>query len=214
MNEFLFSARSLQNGQLGGAGDSVAVASEPTAIAVSLQNIRPGAFMFTVSAEASNMLLHEAEFSLGLTKPNSPPTVSVAVNFDGENATWDESLLKFEMYGLVSDPDLEAVTMSLTICGADYQGFSIDGINWAVEVSTAICLANGLTDYDVVITAVDESGEPTKLAVSIPSPVVEEVAPVTTPTEEDDSGALPSISFLATLSMLGAAMLLQRRRPE
>ena len=147
-----------------------------------------------------------------MTKPNSPPTVSVAVNFDGENATWDESKLKFEMYGLVSDPDLEAVTMSLTICGADYQGFSIDGINWVVEVSTAICLANGLTDYDVLITAVDESGASTQLAIGIPSPLVEDIVPVVTPDAEEEGGALPSISFLATLSMLGAAMLLQRRR--
>ena len=214
VNEFLFSARALQNGQMGGAGESVAVASESTMTAVSLQSIRPGAFTFVVSAEASNMLLHEAEFSLGLTKPNSPPSVSVAVNFDGLNATWDESQLKFEMYGLVSDPDLEAVTMSLTICGADYQGFTIDGINWVVEVSTAICLANGLTNYDVLITAVDESGASTQLAVGIPSPMVEDVAPVAPPTVGDEDGALPSISLLATLSMLGAALLLQRRRPE
>ena len=53
------------------------------------------------------MLDHEAVLALGLTKPNSPPVVSVAVNFDGENATWDDSQLKFEMYGLVSDPDLK-----------------------------------------------------------------------------------------------------------
>ena len=64
--------------------------------------------------------------------------------------------------------------MSLTICGADYQGFTIDGINWVVEVSTAICLANGLTNYDVLITAVDESGASTQLAVGIPSPMVED----------------------------------------
>ena len=118
------------------------------------------------------------------------------------------------MYGLVSDPDLEAVTMSLTICGADYQGFAIDGINWVVEVSTAICLANGLTDYNVIITAVDESGASTQLAVGIPSPMVDDVAPVAQPALEAEDGALPSITFLATLSMLGAALLVQRRRPE
>ena len=81
-----------------------------------------------------------------------------------------------------------------------------------VEVSTAICLANGLTDYDVLITAVDESGASTQLAIGIPSPLVEDIVPVVTPDAEEEGGALPSISFLATLSMLGAAMLLQRRR--
>ena len=214
VNEFLFSARATQNGQMGAIGETVTVASGPTVTAVSLQAIRPGAFSFAVMAEASNMLDHEAVLALGLTKPNSPPVVSVAVNFDGENATWDDSQLKFEMYGLVSDPDLEAVTMSLTICGAEYQGFNIDGINWVVEVSTAICLANGLTNYDVLITAVDESGASTQLAVSIPSPVSEEPPAVAPPLVDDETGALPSLSFLATLSMLGAALLLQRRKPE
>jgi len=214
VNEFLFSARATQNGQMGAMGETVTVASGPTVTAVSLQAIRPGAFSFAVMAEASNMLDHEADLALGLTKPNSPPVVSVAVNFDGENATWDDSQLKFEMYGLVSDPDLEAVTMSLTICGAEYQGFNIDGINWVVEVSTAICLANGLTNYDVLITAVDESGASTQLAVSIPSPVSEEPPAVAPPLVDDETGALPSLSFLATLSMLGAALLLQRRKPE
>lgn len=214
VNEFLFSARATQNGQMGANGETVTVASGPTVTAVSLQAIRPGAFSFAVMAEASNMLDHEADLALGLTKPNSPPVVSVAVNFDGENATWDDSQLKFEMYGLVSDPDLETVTMSLTICGAEYQGFNIDGINWVVEVSTAICLANGLTNYDVLITAVDESGASTQLAVSIPSPVTEEPPAVAPPLVDDETGALPSLSFLATLSMLGAALLLQRRKPE
>ena len=214
VDEFLFSARALQNGQLGGEGETITVASSPATTAVSLTNIRPGAFAFSVSAEASNMLAHTADLALGLTKPNSPPTVSVAVNFDGENATWDESQLKFEMFGLVSDPDLEAVTMSLTICGADYQGFTIDGINWVVEVSTAICLANGLTNYDVLITAVDESGAKTELAVGIPAPVSDTGGDVAPPVTEEEAGALPSLSFLATISMLGAALLLQRRKHE
>lgn len=214
VNEFLFTARGLQNGQLGGAGETITVASSPVTSAVSLTNLRPGAFEFSVSAEASNMLAHAAEFSLGLTKPNSPPVVSVAVNFDGENATWDESQLKFEMFGLVSDPDLEAVTMSLTICGADYQGFTINGINWVVEVSTAICLANGLSDYDVVITAVDESGATTQLAVSIPAPTVEDIGIDAPPVAADEDGALPSLSFLATMAMLGVAVLHRRKVDE
>ena len=213
VNEFLFSARALQNGQLGGAGESITVASTPTTTAVSLTNLRPGAFEFSVTAEASNMLSHAAEFSLGLVKPNSAPVVEVAVNFDGENATWDESQLKFEMFGLVSDPDLEAVTMSLTICGAEYQGFNIDGINWVVEVSTAICLANGLSDYDVVITATDDSGATTEVAVGIPAPVVEDVIDTGEPVVEADD-ALPSLSFLATMCMLGVAVLHRRKAEE
>lgn len=214
VSEFLLTARAAQNDLLGGSGETITVASAPVTTVVPLQAIRPGAFSFSVTAEATNMLIHEGEFSLELSKPNSPPVVQVAVNFDGENATWDESQLKFEMYGLVSDPDLEAVTMSLTICGADYQGFVIDGINWVVEVSTAICMANGLTNYDVLITAVDESQASTQITVGIPSPVVEEPTQTAPSLSDDDSGALPSISLVATLSMLGAALLLQRRRDD
>ena len=103
--------------------------------------------------------------------------------------------------------------MSLTICGASYQGFIIDNIDWTVEVSTAICRANGLTDYDVVITAVDESGEPTEITVGIPSPVVDEAtAPPVQTNDDDDSDPLPSVSMMATIAMIGAALLLQRRR--
>ena len=75
-----------------------------------------------------------------------------------------------------------------------------------VEVSTAICLANGLTNYDVLITAVDESGASTQLAVGIPSPVVEDADLWRHHWWTTKTGALPSISFLATMSMLGAAL--------
>ena len=212
VDEFLLTASAAQNEVVGGSSAPLTVASTPTTTAVPLQALRPGSFNFAVSADAANMLAHDVELSLGLSKPNSPPVVQVAVNFDGDNATWDESQLKFSMYGLVSDPDLETVTLSLTICGADYQGFNIDGINWVVEVSTAICLANGLTNYDVVITAVDESGAETEIYVVIPSPVPDEPTQTSPTVAEDETGSLPSISFMATVSMLGAALLLQRRR--
>lgn len=211
VSDFLLNARANQNDQLGASGEDVTVSgTSATDITVSLDNIRPGAFSFTVTAQATNMLDYAAELDLALSKPNSPPTVSVAVNFNGQNATWDDSQLKFDMYGLVSDPDLEAVTMRLTICGADYQGFNINGINWDVEVSTAICLANGLTDYDVTITATDESGASTQVLVKVNAPVLDQtpIDPVSTEPMDDD--ALPSLSMLATLSMLGAAVMLRR----
>ena len=214
VSEFLFSAKAVQNGQMGAAGETITVASSPATTAVALQSIRPGTFTFAVEAQASNMLDHETELALGLTKPNSPPVVQVAVNFDGENATWDQSQLKFEMFGLVTDPDLETVTMSLSICGATYQGFNIDGIEWSVEVSTAICLANGLTNYDVLITATDESGATFELTVGVPSPVVEEPPVVAPPVVDEETGALPSVSFTATMAMLGAALLLQRKKRD
>jgi hypothetical protein len=165
-------------------------------------------------AQAVNMIDFSSNFDFGLSKPNSAPVVSVAVNFNGENATWDENQQGFTMYGLVSDPDLEAVTMSLSICGADYQGFNIDGINWNVDVSTAICLAYGLTDYSVLITATDESGASTVLAVAVNAPA-EENNPIVPDTPGDTSESeLPAPSILATIAMLGAALLLRREGDE
>jgi len=211
VGEFLMSTRAIQDGVLGAEGQTVTVTgTAATEITVSLDNIRPGSFAFTSDAQAVNMMDYTAEYDLGLMKPNSPPVISVSENFNSENATWDESQLKFTMYGLVSDPDLEFVTMQLTICGEPYQGFEIDGINWNVEVSTAVCMAYGITDYTVVITATDESGASTEIVVGVDAPTLEEV-PISPPTTEPgEDSALPATSFIATLSLLGAAALLRR----
>ena len=212
VDEFIFSARALQGEAMGAAGDAVTVSGTmATELSVSLDNIRPGAFGFKTEAQAANMLDFASAFDLGLVKPNTPPVVQVATNFNGENATWDEGQLQFSMYGLVSDPDLEAVTMQLTICGSDYQGFTIDGINWNVDVSTAVCMAYGLTDYDVVISATDESGGTTQVVVGINSPVIDDTPVAPLPSEPDT--ALPSASLLSVLGMLGAAVLV-RRKPD
>jgi hypothetical protein len=215
VSEFLFSVRASQDGVLGSTGDTMTVSGTTAMdVVVSLDNIRPGSFGFVGEAQAANMLDYMAELDLGLSKPNSPPVVTVAVNFNGENATWDDSQLKFSMYGLVSDPDLEAVTMQLTICGAAYQGFDINGINWNVEVSTAICMANSLTNYDVIITATDDSGATTQVLVSINPPTLDETPiepPVALP---DDGSALPATSLFWTVCMFAMAVLVARRREE
>ena len=44
VNEFLFSARAVQNDQMGAIGETMTVASGPATTAVALQAIRPGAF--------------------------------------------------------------------------------------------------------------------------------------------------------------------------
>ena len=215
VSEFILDMRATQNDMKGPQGDSTTITgTSPTAVSVSLSNIRPGSFAFIGMAQAVNMIDFSSNFDFGLSKPNSAPVVSVAVNFNGENATWDENQQGFTMYGLVSDPDLEAVTMSLSICGADYQGFNIDGINWNVDVSTAICLAYGLTDYSVLITATDESGASTVLAVAVNAPA-EENNPIVPDTPGDTSESeLPAPSILATIAMLGAALLLRREGDE
>lgn len=215
VDEFLFAVRASQLGVLGPAGQQVAITSaQAETVVVSLDNLRPGAFMLSSTAQAQMMLEITSLFDLGLVKPNSPPTISVATNFNDKNATWDENQLKFSMYGLVSDPDLEGVTMSLTICGADYQGFSINGINWEVEISTAICLANGLSNYDVLLKATDDSGATTSLLVHIepPSSPDDNIRSPMPPASEDS--ALPAMSLISSLCILGFAAMLRGGRDD
>lgn len=191
---------------------SATVAGAPADITLSLEGIRPGSFSIAGEVQASNMLPYAFVVDLGAFKPNSPPEISVALNFDGNNATWDPSGIQFELIGLASDPDLEAVTLSLTICGAETSGFTQDNINWRVDVSIAICMAYEMETYDVIITATDESGASTSLNVGVNPPDVEEAPTIIVDTA--DESALPSLSMLAVLSMIGIAALLGRRIDE
>ena len=191
---------------------SATVAGAPADITLSLEGIRPGSFSIAGEVQASNMLPYAFVVDLGAFKPNSPPEISVALNFDGNNATWDPSGIQFELIGLASDPDLEAVTLSLTICGAETSGFTQDNINWRVDVSIAICMAYEMETYDVIITATDESGASTSLNVGVNPPDVEETPTIIVDTA--DESALPSLSMLAVLSMIGIAALLGRRIDE
>ena len=189
------------------------VSSAPADVTISLEGIRPGSFSIAGEAQATNMLPYAFIVDLSnLIKPNSAPEISVALNFNGNNATWDASGIEFELIGLASDPDLEDVTLSLTICGAETSGFTQDNINWRVDVSIAICMANDLDNYDVIITATDESGASTSLTVGVNSPVL--LDDPTIIVEPVDDGALPSLSMLAVLSMIGIAALLGRRTDE
>ena len=191
---------------------SATVAGAPADITLSLEGIRPGSFSIAGDVQATNMLPYSFVVDLGVFKPNSPPEISVAVNFDGNNATWNANGIEFELIGLASDPDLEAVTLTLTICGAETSGFIQDNINWRVDVSIAICMAYGLETYDVIITATDESGASTSLNVAVTPPDIEEASAVIADTAEES--ALPSLSMLAVLSMIGIAALLGRRIDE
>ena len=75
-------------------------------------------------------------------------------------------------------------------------------------------MANGLTDYDVVITATDDSGASTQVTVGIQDPLSNDMPlPDNTAADESDT-SLPFPSFMATLAMLGAALILRRKSEE
>ena len=206
----------VQDGLRGSATDNITVlAGTPNEVEVLLTGLQPGMFGVEATVHSTNMLPFSFLLPTDLVKPNSPPVVTVQVNFFGENATWSDNLQRFSITGTVVDPDLEGVSMRLALCGADYTDFLFDTVYWSIEVSTAICLANGLEVDSVLLTATDDSGATTELTVGVEL----QEAPVNEPSDTSspaisDEGALPSLSLVATLSMLGAALLLRRENGE
>ena len=175
---------------------------------------QPGVFTISVRAQATGMLPLSASLDLGLVKPNSLPVLVVQPNFYGENATWSDNLQRFTLSGTVSDADLEPVSLRLSLCGADYTDFTVDGINWAIDVSTAICVANALEVTQVTLTATDDSGGVTTLTASINAPDVEEPTGVPEPAPADEEDSLPFLSIHLVLACLGAALMLRQTDEE
>ena len=209
--------RTVQDGLQGSVSENTTVTSgTDSEVTMTMNGLRPGTFNIEGTVHAANMLPFSFALHSDLIKPNSPPIVNVQINFFGENATWSDNLQRFTVTGTVSDPDLEGVSMRLSLCGADYTDFTIENINWAIEVSTAICLANNLEVNEVLLTVTDDSGASTQLQVSIERPDATQDDPnIGNPEPSMDSdGALPSLSFMATLSMLGAAMFLRRQNRD
>ena len=218
VDSFIITPRSMQGSTMGPESGSGTVEALPVELLVSLVDLRPGAFTIEGDARASNMRTYNFILDLGVEKPNSPPTISVAVNLNGDYVTWDDNGLKFSMYGLASDPDGEGVELSLNICGANAANFDQTNINWEVEVSIAICMANELTTYDVTLTATDDSGASTSIVIEVSEPNslennVDKNAGNTIDGGEGN-GSLPSLSMMSVIAMIGCAFILSRREDE
>jgi phosphoribosylformylglycinamidine (FGAM) synthase PurS component len=137
------------------------------------------------------------------------------VNLDGTNATWDASYLKFTLQGKVLDPDGEAVTMSLTLCGYSTNDFVRSGVIWEIDVNIVSCSSQNppVTTYDITLVATDDSGTMTTMQVLVPDPYANPQDPgVDEPITVEES--VPAASMLATLSitLLGAAVVNQRKK--
>ena len=206
--------RTVQDGLQGSVSENTTLMTgTELEVTMTMNGLRPGTFNIEGTVHSANMLPFSFALSSDLIKPNSPPIVNVQVNFFGENATWSDNLQRFTVTGTVSDPDLEGVSMRLSLCGAEYTDFTIENINWAIEVSTAICLAYSLEVNEVLLTVTDDSGASTQLQVGIERPdATQDDSDIGNPEPSMDSdSALPSLSFMAALSMLGAAMFLRRQ---
>ena len=204
---------SAMQGSTNGIPTSVNLGSTSSTDTVSLSVISPGAFMIHVTATSASMLDWNAAFDLGLEKRNSLPVVEIDFDsIEGTYATWSSDSLSFTLTGTAVDPDGGMVSLSATMCDETSTGFTTNGDTWSVTLSIAKCVAQGDTEYYVVITAKDSVDAESSADITVPDPWASDNSNSDS-TEEtsDDAGGLPSLGMFATIiAMLGAALLSRR----
>jgi len=192
---------------------TITVATSEITTSLSLKKLRPGLVMIMGTADATNMMPYSFMLNFGLEKSSSPPVIELVTGISQEYATWDDSGLKFTLKGTVIDPDGEEVTLLLSLCGGSTTDFTQVGTNWEIDVSIASCMQQDITEYDVIISATDESGVIGTLSVFIPDPYAEDSGDIIIddgkPSEE---GGLPSVSMLSTLIITLLAMAFWQRK--
>lgn len=193
---------------------TITVATTEITTELSLSGLRPGEVLIMGSAEATNMLPFSFMLDFNLEKASSPPVIELTIGLNQENATWDDSGLKFTLKGKVIDPDGEDVTMSLSICGGTATDFLRIGNDWEIDVSIASCYSQGITEYDVIISATDESGVIGILNVFVLDPYAEDDNGAGTEDDEKPTveEGLPSISMLSTLIITLFALAFWQRK--
>ena len=209
--EMTVSAHAHQSTSMGSMRSSM-VSNDAVTIALPMDGLKPGMVMVMGSVSANNMLNFDYMLDFALEKESLPPAITLKVSFDGKNATWDATGLKFTLKGTISDPDGEDVTMSLQLCGAQATDFTTTGINWEIDVSIATCVLQDISTYDITITATDESNVESTLEINVANPNPDDSSSDNSDSGSNDDGedskGLPSVSFAATLcvTLLGAAL--------
>ena len=192
-----------------------AMGSETTAVAqgaftvlsLSMSGLAPGEVMIMGSATANGMLDYNFMLDLGIEKANTPPTITIDTNLQGQEAEWELDGLKFTLNGNVIDPDGQDVSMVLSICNGQTSNFNRDNLAWEIQVSIANCIQNNVeSPYNVVIVATDESGATTTLSIDVVDPNAGGTDSggdsTTTDSEEEGGNILPAPGLLATV-MIG-----------
>ena len=192
-----------------------AMGSETTAVAqgaltvlsLSMSGLAPGEVMIMGSATANGMLDYNFMLDLGIEKANTPPTITIDTNLQGQEAEWELDGLKFTLNGNVIDPDGQDVSMVLSICNGQTSNFNRDNLAWEIQVSIANCIQNNVeSPYNVVIMATDESGASTTLSIDVVDPNAggtDSGGDSTTIESEEEAGnILPAPGLLATM-MIG-----------
>jgi hypothetical protein len=208
---------SAAQGNFVGVPTNLNLGSTSSVDSVSLSGVSPGNFMIHVTAISEGMLDWNVVLDLGLEKTNTPPIITVDTDeVEGTQATWNAAYSAFSLSGTAFDPDGGEVDLTAVMCGETSTSFTKNSDEWIVSLSTARCVADGETEFNVRITVTDSVGAENFVDVNVPSPYGDDGNDgnddeTTTKDKEDEDGLLPSIGMFATLvSMLGAALLLRR----
>ena len=185
---------------------------------LSLAGISPGPVTIMGTATASGMLDYNFVLDYDLVKRNTPPTISIETNLQGQQAEWNLDGLKFTLSGNVIDPDGQDVILSLQICDGITTNFDRQNLAWEIQVSIANCIQNDVqSPYDIIIKATDESGGETTKLLQVVDPNAGAVDDSGNDASDDDddesSGILPAPGLIATLLIgLVAAGWVSRRQ--
>ena len=185
---------------------------------LSLTGISPGEVMVKGTATSQGMEDYNFMLDLDLIKANTPPTISIETNLQGEEAEWNLDGLKFTLSGNVIDPDGQEVTLMLWICDGTTTNFDRQNLAWEIQVSIANCIQNDVqSPYDIIIKATDESGGETTRLLQVIDPNAGAVDNSGDGDSDDDddesSGILPAPGLIATLLIgLVAAGWVSRRQ--
>lgn len=207
------SINAIQGGS-SGVATLVNLGSTSTSGSVSLSGISPGDFNIHIIATSPGMLDWHAELDIYncCEKKNTPPVLMVNMDeIEGTYATWSPDQYSFSLSGTAIDPDGGSVQLSAVMCDETQTSFTTNGDNWDVTLSIAQCVADGLTEYNVIISATDSVGAIATADINVPGTFSEGNNDQTITTDDEEESGLPSIGIFATvISMLGAAVLLRR----
>lgn len=180
----------------------------------STEGLLPGEVSWSTRISGNGWWPMEFVLDLDVTLPNSDPVLTVTRGLDGTNGTWNALGTSFLVYGEVSDPEGESLTVQWRLCGAGDNAV-VTGGAWEAEIRTIACDQQGIDVYVVDLTATDASGGSMLLTVSVEpnqeSPT--NLLPPAEPEPQPPRGFLPHPGLLASLTVVLFAAAI-RRPPE
>ena len=177
------------------------------AITVDTGSLNPGEVQLRVHATGTGMSDYHYTYETILTKASQPPSITVSsAEFDG--SMW-------QVTGVFSDPDGEAVTFTIEIDGAAGGEISTSGNTWSSQQINFDIFSEGV--HTVTVTACDESNVCTTITETVDNSflfnsgnVIE--PPVVITDDSEDSGSLPAPGIAVLMvAVIGALMYAGRR---